>query len=60
MSALAMGGFAGTGFGWGRHCRPAPGVYDASRVAPSSFRSVSLAAPAALPIATPLFRPGPR
>jgi hypothetical protein len=53
---LAMSGLGGSGFGCGRHLPgPVPGVYGASRVAPSSLWSVSMAAPAARPIATPLF-----
>src|SRR5262245_40000983 len=58
-SGFAIGGFAGDGLGCGRH-RPGPiaGVYGASRVAPSSFRRVSMAAPAARPTATPAFRAG--
>ena len=59
-SGFAMGGLAGTGLGCGRHFPgPTPGVYGTSRVAPSSLRSVRIAAPAARPIATPLFRAGP-
>src|SRR5512134_290682 len=55
-----MGGFGGSGLGCGRHFPgPVPGVYGASRVAPSSFRSASMAAPAARPTATPALRAGP-
>jgi hypothetical protein len=52
--ASGMGGLAGTGFGCGRHCPGwVPGVYATCAVAPSAFRSVSMAAAAAWPVAIP-------
>ena len=46
--ASAMGGLAGTGFGCGRHCPGwVPGVYAICAMAPSAFRSVSMAEAAA-------------
>src|SRR5262245_18780520 len=52
----AIGGFEGTGLGWGRHFPGAvPGLYCDEALEPSTLRAASMAAAAACPTEMPRF-----
>src|SRR5262245_22775187 len=56
----AIGGFAGTGLGWGCHCPGAvPGVYSAGAPELSVLRAASIALATPWPMAIPLVLPTP-